>query len=544
MRNLLPILVALFFIACQTPQKQADFIIHNATVYMVDSAFTKASAIAVENGKILEVGGEELLSKYQSDSLQNLEKQFVYPGFIDAHCHFFGYSMNLRQVNVRGTESFEEIIDLLKKWNKKYDPEWILGRGWDQNDWANKEFPNRKKLDEIFPDKPVYLRRVDGHAAIVNGKALELAGLKQAPKIDGGLVETKNGHATGILIDNAMEFVEKMIEESPVHEQIDYLKKGQANCFSVGLTSVADAGLPYNQIHLMDSLHENGELKIQVYAMLSPTEKNFKKYMEKGIYRTNRLHVRSVKMFADGALGSRGACLLETYTDDPGNTGIIVTPIQEMERIARKAHKNNYQVNTHAIGDSANRVMLQLYGKILQRENDRRWRIEHAQIVNPADIHLFGKYNIIPAINTTHATSDMYWADERLGEERIKNAYAYQDLLKQNGWLCNGSDFPVEEINPMYGFYAAVARKDKKGYPENGWQTENSLTRKQALKAMTIWAAKSMFEEDVKGSIEKGKNADFVVLDRDIMKVPQAELHSPQILKTYVQGECVFKKEQ
>ncbi len=542
MKNLLPILVALFFTACQSTKKHADFIIHNATVYTVDSAFTTASAIAVKNGKILEVGGDELLSKYQSDSLVNLKKQFVYPGFIDAHCHFFGYSMNLRQVNLRGTESFDEIIEMLKKWNEKYNPEWILGRGWDQNDWTNKEFPNRKKLDEIFPDKPVYLRRVDGHAAIVNGKALEVAGLKQAPKIDGGLVETKNGRATGILIDNAMEFVEKKIEESPVQEQVEYLKKGQANCFAVGLTSVSDAGLPYNQVHLMDSLHENGELKIQVYAMLSPTKKNFKQYMEKGIYRTNRLHVRSVKMFADGALGSRGACLLEPYTDDPGNTGIIVTPIQEMERIARKAYENNYQVNTHAIGDSANRVVLHLYGKILQKENDRRWRIEHAQVVNPADINLFGKYNIVPAINTTHATSDMYWADERLGEDRIKHAYAYQDLLQQNGWLCNGSDFPVEEINPMYGFYAAVARKDKKGYPENGWQTENSLTRKQALKAMTIWAAKSMFEEDVKGSIEKGKNADFVVLDRDIMNVPQAELHSPQILKTYVQGECVYKK--
>ncbi|MEF8846430.1 MAG: amidohydrolase [Bacteroidales bacterium] len=544
MKNILIILSVLSLItfSCGNMKKDADLIVKNAKVYTVDDNFTVASAFAVKNGKILKVGAtEEITRAYSGDKTLDLEDRPVYPGFIDAHCHFYGYSMDLRQVDLVGTSSFEAILEKLKQYDQTHDAEWILGRGWDQNDWEDTKFPTKEKLDKLFPDKPVFLNRIDGHAALVNSEALERAGITAETDVEGGKVYVENGKPTGILVDNATSLVSKIIPEPDRQEKISALKKGAQNCFGVGLTSVVDAGLGYESIHLMDSLQQAGKLKMQTYVMLSPSENNYEAFMEKGIYRTNYMHIQSIKLFADGALGSRGACLLEPYSDDPKNTGFLVTSKKELREHAQKAYEYNYQVNTHAIGDSANRVMLNIYGSILGGENDRRWRIEHAQVIHPDDFSLFNKYSVIPAINTTHATSDMYWADERLGKERLKNAYAYKKLLKQNGWLCNGSDFPVEDINPLYGFYAGVARKDLEGYPEGGFQPENALTRKQALKAMTIWAARSMFEEEDKGSIEKGKQADFVVTDKDIMEIEMEEVPEVKVLKTFVQGEEVYK---
>lgn len=526
--------------SCQHSKEKVDLIVENATIYNVDSAFSKAAVMAVENGEIIAIGHNEVLKQYESDKHLDLKGKFVYPGLIDAHCHFVGYSMNLRQVDLVGTNSFQEIVNLIVKWDETHDAEWILGRGWDQNDWAIKEYPDNEKLNKLFPDKPIFLRRIDGHAAIANAKALEIAGIDRNTRIEGGKVITKDGKPTGVLIDNAMGLVRKHIGDAPVKEKVALLNQGAENCFKVGLTTVVDAGLYARDIDLLDSLQRKGELLMQVYAMLSPTQKNFEQYMERGVYKTSRLHVHSVKLYADGALGSRGACMLEPYSDDEDNNGLIVTDPERLEHIARKAYNHNYQVNTHAIGDSANRLVLELYGKVLPQQNDRRWRIEHAQVIHKDDFDLFGQYNVVPAVNTTHATSDMYWADERLGEKRLKNAYAYKKLLEQNGWLCNGSDFPVEDIHPLYGFYAAVARKDKKDYPENGFQTENALSRKEALKAMTIWAAKSIFEEDIKGSLEPGKQADFVVLEKDIMSVPLKEIPGINAAMTFIQGELVF----
>jgi hypothetical protein len=354
-------------------------------------------------------------------------------------------------------------------------------------------------------------------------------------------VITQNEEPTGVLIDNASGLVSKHIPNPTREEKINGLIEGAENCFGVGLTYVADAGLPYSSIQLMDSLQKADELKMQTYVMLSPTEKNFNEYVKKGVYKTGRMHIQSIKLFADGALGSRGACMLKPYSDDSDNVGFLVTPRKELKKHARLAYENDYQVNTHAIGDSANRVVLNLYGEILGGKNDRRWRIEHSQVIHPDDFKLFAKYSVIPAVNTTHATSDMYWADERLGEERLKHAYAYKKLLEKNDWLCNGSDFPVEDINPLYGFYAAVARKDLKGYPEGGFQMENALNREQALKAMTLWAAKSCFEEDSKGSIKKGKNANFVVTDRDIMTVEESKIPGTKVLETFIGGEKVYE---
>jgi predicted amidohydrolase YtcJ len=539
---IIPIL--LIIVSCSHFKKEADLIIHNAKIYTVNNNFAMAEALAVKDGKFIAVGeNKEIINNYESENKINLNGKPVYPGFIDPHCHFFGYSMNLRQVNLVGTDSFDSIIEKLKQYNKKNNPEWLVGRGWDQNDWKVKKFPDKDKLDREFPDKPVFLKRIDGHAAIVNSKALKIAGIDENTQIEGGKILKENGQPTGVLIDNAAGLVSKHIPEPTREEKINALQKGAENCFGVGLTTVADAGLPYQSIQLMDSLQQNGALKMQTYVMLSPTEKNFKNYVEKGKYNSGKMHIQSIKLFADGALGSRGACLLNPYSDDPDNVGFMVTDRKTMKQYAQKAYKNNYQVNTHAIGDSANRVVLNLYGELLKENNDRRWRIEHAQVIHPDDFKLFAKYSIIPAVNTTHATSDMFWADERLGEERLKHAYAYKKLLKQNGWLCNGSDFPVEDINPLYGFYAGVIRKNLQREPEEGFQTENALSRKEALKAMTIWAAKSCFEENYKGSIEKGKNADFVVTDLDIMNVEESEIPETRVLKTFLQGKQVFGQE-
>lgn len=532
----------IMLLSCTGSKKeQADLIVQNATIYTVDEQFSVANSLVIKNGKFLAVGDQKVIrEKYEADKTVDLKGKYVYPGFIDAHCHFYGYAMNLRQVNLVGTHSFDEIIEKLKEYHQANDPEWIVGRGWDQNDWPVREFPDKRKLDHAFPETPVFLKRIDGHAAIVNSKALEIAGINSNRSVKGGKIIMESGEPTGVLIDNASSLVSEKIPEPTLEEKTHALRKGAENCFAVGLTSVFDAGLPYSSIQLMDSLQRSGDLKMQTNVMLSPTEKNFNQYMRKGIYQTERMHINSIKLYADGALGSRGACLLEPYADAPGNVGFMVTPRKKLKEYAQMAYRNNYQVNTHAIGDSANRTVLNIYSEILKKENDRRWRIEHAQVIHPDDYDLFGQYNIVPAINTTHATSDMFWADERLGEERLKHAYAYKKLLDQNGWIPNGSDFPVEDINPMYGFYAGVTRKNLEGKPEEGFQTENALSRKEALKAMTIWAAKSFFEEDMKGSIEPGKKADFVVTDRDIMKVDENLLPETRVLQTYIRGEKVY----
>jgi len=305
---------------------------------------------------------------------------------------------------------------------------------------------------------------------------------------------------------------------------------------------VADAGLSKSLVLLMDKMQKNQSLKIRIYAMLEPSAENIEYFVKKGVYETPRLHVCSIKIYADGALGSRGGCLLKPYSDDPDNYGLIVESPEKLSKIIAIAYQYGYQVNTHAIGDSANRMMLDLYAGFLKQPNERRWRIEHVQCVDPADFAKFKQYSIIPSVQPTHATSDMYWAEERLGPVRIKYAYAYKSLMVQNGWFANGSDFPVESINPLYGFYAAVYRKDHKGYPQDGFQKENAVTRMQALQAMTIWAAKSDFEEKYKGSIEKGKYADFVVLDNDLLKCTEQDLLKIHVLLTYINGELVYEK--
>ncbi len=526
--------------ACNT-KKDADLLVYNAFIYTVDESFSTAEAMAIRDGKILKTGNEkELRNAYNFAEEINLEGQFVYPGFIDPHCHFYGYGMGLQNADLVGTQTFDEIVGILKEHHANFPSEWIIGRGWDQNNWPVKEFPHKSDLDKHFPDIPVLLVRVDGHAAIANTAALKKAGVKAGMKIPGGDFITRNGELTGVLIDNAIGAVRRFVPAPDYDDKVNALLQAQKNCFAVGLTSVGDAGLEKETILLMDSLQKESALKMRIYAMLHPTKENFEHFMEKGIYKTDFMNVRSVKLFADGALGSRGARLIEPYSDDPKNVGLLVETPDYLAEISEMAYRHGYQVNTHCIGDSAVRLVLNVYGNLLKEQNDLRWRIEHAQIVHPDDFDLFGKYSIVPSIQTTHATSDMFWAADRLGSERMKGAYAYRQLLEQLGWLPNGSDFPVEHINPLYGFYAGVARKNLDGKPEEGFQMENALTREQVLRGMTIWAAKAAFEENEKGSLEPGKFADFVVLDIDLMKDDIELVPVTKVNKTFIAGQQVY----
>jgi predicted amidohydrolase YtcJ len=345
-----------------------------------------------------------------------------------------------------------------------------------------------------------------------------------------------------VLIDNAVGIVTRKIPPADDSVTTHAFLDGQRNCFADGLTTVADCGQPYTLINTINTLQHKGDLKIRIFMMLADREENYDYLFKHGIYKTPGLDVRGFKMFADGALGSRGACLLQPYADQKNWRGFLLSSPQHFAEIAKKVYDKGFQLSTHAIGDSANRVILKIYAAVLKGKNDRRWRIEHAQVVDPGDMHVFGQYNIIPSVQPTHATSDMYWAGKRLGAQRLRSAYAYKQLLNENGWLPLGTDFPVENINPIYTFYAAVERKDLNSYPANGFQPDNAISRMQALRGITIWAAKAQFEEKEKGSIEPGKYADFVILDNDIMKINGDQLPKVKVLKTYVNGEKVYEK--
>lgn len=526
-------------------QEDVDMIIYNARIYTVDSAFSVAEAMAVREGRIVEVGStKDITGKYGSDSTVDAQGKFIYPGFIDAHAHFYRYGLGLQAADLVGTTSWEEILQRLIAFakNNLQEGEWLIGRGWDQNDWEVKEFPTRERLDELFPDRPVILTRVDGHAAIVNQKAIELAGIQPNQKLTGGTIEVKNGKLTGILVDNAIDLASAKIPEPNPDQVAKSLELGQKNCFAVGLTTVDDCGIGYREALFMDSLHKSGKLKMRVYAMLSDHKDNYDFLFKNGKIKTDFLNVRSFKIYGDGALGSRGACLLEPYSDRRDWHGFLLSDQQHFDSVANIISQHDMQMCTHAIGDSGNRVMLNIYGKYLKGKNDKRWRIEHAQVIHPNDFSLFGQYSIVPSVQPTHATSDMYWAEERLGPQRVKGAYAFRQLMKENGWIPLGTDFPVEDISPFKTFLAAVFRVDAKGFPNGGYQMENALSPQDALRGMTIWAAHSNFEEHEKGSLEKGKFADFIILDKDLMTADANEVLNISVLSTYVGGVNVYRK--
>lgn len=536
--------IPLLTISCIT-KTEVDLIVHNATIYTVDEDNTLHEAMAIKEGKIIAIGKEnQILNKYSAKEKIDAQNQFVYPGFIDAHCHFLGYGLTLNKVNLLGVKSFEEVVQRCIEFEKNNDSDWITGRGWDNTTWEDKSFPSKGLLDKAFPNKPVLVRRVDGHAAVANQMALDLAEISTETSISGGVIGVEEGKLTGLLVDNAVDLVLDIIPKPTLSEKKRALLAAQRNCFEVGLTTVDDAGLGKEDVELIEKLHKTEELKMRIYAMLTDSKENFDYYLDTvgEPFRTERLTVNSFKFYGDGALGSRGACLLRPYTDvkDSSVYGMLLNDTGYFQKYAAILYEKGFQMCTHAIGDSTARFILNTYAKELKGTNDRRWRIEHAQIIDSSDFKLFADYSIVPSVQPTHATSDMKWAFLRLGKKRVRFGYAYQNLLHQNGWLPLGTDFPIEGIDPLITFYAAVARKNKDGLPKNGFQIENALSRLQALKGMTIWAALSNFEEETKGSLEVEKFADFVILNRDIMTVEEDELLKARVTATYVNGEKVF----
>ena len=533
--------IALFLTSCGGPKK-VDTLVVNGVIYTVDSSFSSVQAMAIKDGIIVAIGTDaEILAAYTAPEKIDAKGQAVYPGFIDAHAHFVGYGKSLFQVDLFGTTSWEEAVERVKIFAAAH-PElaWIEGRGWDQNKWPGKKYPTNTLLNSLFPNTPVVLQRVDGHAAIANQKAFDMAGVKPGQTIVGGEVETKNGVLTGVLIDNAKGLVYNSIPAVNKQTYTQWLQAAQKNCFAQGLTTVTDCGLDISDINFIDTLQQEGKINMRLFAMLSDNPENLTAYLKRGPYKTDKLFVNGFKVYADGALGSRGACLLHNYEDRKDWTGFLLANISHYDSLASVLAATNFQMCTHAIGDSANRQILNIYNKYLQKGNDKRWRIEHAQVVNPSDFNLFGAAAVVPSVQPTHATSDMYWAAERLGNERMKGAYAYKQLMDQNGWIPLGTDFPVEDISPFKTFLAAVGRVDAKGFPEGGFQMENGLTREQTIKGMTIWAAKASFLEKEVGSLEAGKKADFIILAQDLMQVPVNKILDTKVVATYSGGKKVF----
>ncbi|MDP4663908.1 MAG: amidohydrolase [Salibacteraceae bacterium] len=540
MRNLAFLILTIILFSC-SEAVVVDTIVHNASIYTIDDAFSKKEAMAIKDGLIVEIGAEnQILNKYTAAQKIDAGQRAIYPGLIDAHCHFMGYGIEKTRINLVGTKSFEEVIDRISAYIDSTDTPWVLGRGWDQNDWENNDFPTNDTLNKLFPNHYIAVKRIDGHAYLATQNVMNLAGISASTSVNGGEIILFDNKPTGIVIDNAMQLITNIVPE-PNHSFLaKALMTAQADCFKLGLTTVSDAGLSTEYINIIDSLQNIDLLKMRLYAMLSADDKLLHDLSGFKIQKP-RLDVNAIKVYADGALGSRGAYLLEPYNDQHDHTGLLITGKDSLQKWAKACFDANFQMNVHCIGDGANQLVLDVMGSQLKGTNDRRWRIEHAQVVNENDLNKFSEFTIIPSVQPTHATSDMPWAEKRLGHDRIENAYAYRDLLQQNGIIALGTDFPVEEISPFKTLYAAVERKDKEGQPENGFLPEQKLTREEALKGMTIWAAITNFEDQNRGSLEVGKFADFVMIDTDLMTCSAPQILTAKVLQTWLNGELVYE---
>lgn len=533
------ILIIFVFLFSSFKKKTADLIVKNATIYTVNEHFEKASMLVISNGKFIAVGGKELLEKYQANEIIDAKGQFIYPGFIDAHCHFTGYALDQYKLNLYGTASYIEMIEKIVDYAKINKREWIEGRMWSESNWKDGSAITKKDLDRLFPNQPVFLLRIDAHAALCNQKAIDIAGITQDTKIEGGEIQIKNNELTGLLFDNAIDLVKSKIPSVDESTAIEYYQKTEQEFFQYGITSFVDCMVENSWWKWMQKAYSDKKLSIQSSLFLTNTTENINDVFSQKFNPASNGKVAGFKIFADGSLGSRGAYLLNEYEDQHNHRGYLTTSIAAIDSLIQKLIKTNFQLAIHAIGDGANHEVLTVFSKYLKQKNDRRWRIEHAQVVDSNDVHLFGDCSIIPSVQPTHAMSDMEWAQDRIGEHRMKNAYAYKTLLKQNQWLPLGTDFPVEELNPFRTFSAAVFRKNEMQKPTQGFQSENALTREEALRGMTIWAAKSVFKEKEVGSIEVGKQADFVILPTDLMDASITEIYQTKVEQVYLNGKRV-----
>lgn len=538
-------------------QTKADLVLVNGKIYTVDNARPIASALAVRAGRILFVGSDAEARALATESAQviDLNGKTAIPGIIDAHAHLLGLGDMLRRVNLAGSASYDEVIERVKSWAKDVKPgEWILGRGWDQTRWQSKEFPTHDALSRAFPNNPVVLERVDGHAYVVNAKAMELAHVSSstADPEGGRIIRIASGAPTGVLIDNAQDLIDRAI---PVPTRAVIRKAilaAVAECNRWGLTGVHDAGVEPDTIGIYEELAKAGNYNLRNYVMLAdPGEPGSatasrNPYLLRGPQSAlydGHLWIRAIKLYADGALGSRGAALLAPYADEPANSGLLRSRPEYIRAWAEAGLRRGFQVNVHAIGDRGNRIVLDGFESALRTvpTANHRFRIEHAQVLSPEDIPRFAKLGVIPSMQPTHQTSDMRWAETRVGAKRIRGAYAWRSLLNTGVVIPSGTDFPVEEVNPLLTFHAAVTRQDPTNWPEGGWYPEQKMTRDEALQSMTIWPAYAGFQESVLGSLTPGKYADFVVLDRDIMRIPDTEILATRVLSTWIGGKRVYE---
>lgn len=498
--------------------KSVDLIIHNARIHVMNDKMDIAEAIAIKDGEIVEVGPErQILNKYTAEIVINAQSKDVFPGFHDAHGHIMSLAKQKLNVDLRGTRSYYEMISKLEKHHNKVKQEILIGRGWDQSMWNQKELPNNKMLNEAFPDIPVALTRIDGHAMLVNEAMLEHIGITDTTTIEGGVIKIENGKLTGILLDHALDLVNFNLPEPDKNELKNAILEIQDELLAAGITHVHEAGLYKEDVDLFIELAKENALKLYVYAMLLPTEENIAFAKENGNYKNNRLSIRSFKVIADGALGSHGACMIDPYTDEPTTHGILLKSPEEIKEIFSIAKELKYQVNTHCIGDSANRLVLNIIDTLMNDVQDHRWRIEHAQIVKPSDYKLFSSSRVLPSVQPTHATSDQRWAEHHIGAERLNNgAYAYNSLHKQSGMILFGTDFPIEHYDPFATIHAAVQRKNTNNEPIKGFLKEEAVSLSTTLKAMTLWAAYGCFAESEVGTLEKGKIANISIFDQNV----------------------------
>ncbi len=533
------------------PQAPADLIVTNARIYTVDDSRPVVEAFAVRGGRVAFVGNARgaLSLKGPQTRVLDLGGRTVIPGMVDAHGHVAGLGSSLAIVDLTGASSYDEIVARMAAKAKTVAPGvWVTGRGWDQNRWADTRFPTHEKLSAAVPDNPVLLERVDGHASLANKKAMEIAGISTMTKDPaGGRIERlADGSPSGVFVDNAQGIMQRAVPR-PSREE---LKREVVNAIAEtqrwGLTGVHDAGEGQGVLDIYEELGRAGELNSRIYAMISDDSaavaRAFARGPQSALYG-GTLWIRSIKLYADGAMGSRGAALLEPYSDDPGNTGLLISTQAHLQDVATRALRAGFQVCIHAIGDRGNRVALDAYEAALAAvpTADHRFRIEHAQNLHYADIPRFAKLGVIPSMQASHQSSDMYWVGTRLGASRLVEAYPWRSLLNTGIVIPNGSDFPVERVNPLISFHAAVSRQDANNYPPGGWQPEQVMTRDEALKSMTIWPAFAAFQEHDLGSLTPGKYADFVVLDQDIMRAPVETILATRVLSTWVGGKMVYE---